>query len=63
MGKMITLNEEEMMMVFGWFNVKAHEVDITQKDINFLKKIQPLLSQEYQGMFERYYERFEKNGY
>ena len=59
----ITINQAEIMMIFQWFSVNAQEVDITEKDIEFLHKIKTLLPSEYDGMFERYFERFKQNGY
>lgn len=61
--KQMILRDDEILQVFGWFGFKAHEVDITKDDIALLKKIQPLVSVDFTGMFERYYERFEKDGY
>ncbi|MEO6305034.1 MAG: hypothetical protein ABIP51_17890 [Bacteroidia bacterium] len=61
--KEIKLNEIELMVILGWFNVKQHEVDITENDIDLLKRIEPLMEERFKGVFERYYERFEKNGY
>lgn len=50
----VTINEQEAMTLFSWLDVKVFEVDITEQDIDLLRKIAPLLPIErYQHSIER----------
>jgi len=58
MEKSLSISPEEAKHIFNWFGHLAFEVDIQDKDIALLERLEPLLPEEFKGSILRYKEKY-----
>lgn len=56
----VKLSNKNVLTLLKWFSVCSNELDIAERDMNLFKRIiEPNLSDDFKGMIENIYKKYE----